>query len=134
MTKEQLKGFRSIKLERDRLLLMIEELEAQMRSPKSQRLDGMPRGGSSPSSPVENLVVKHTELLERYYEKVAELTAATVEIEEAIERLSPRERTLLRLHYIEGLTWEEVCVAMSYSWRQVHRIHAVALAMLKGEE
>lgn len=134
MTKEQLKGFRSIKLERDRLLLMIEELEAQMRSPKSQRLDGMPRGGSSPSSPVENLVVKHAELLERYYEKVAELTAATVEIEEAIERLSPRERTLLRLHYIEGLTWEEVCVAMSYSWRQVHRIHAVALAMLKGEE
>lgn len=134
MTKEQLKGFRSIKLERDRLLLMIEELEAQMRSPKSQRLDGMPRGGSSPSSPVENLVVKHTELLERYYEKVAELTAATVEIEEAIERLSPRERTLLRLHYIEGLTWEEVCVAMSYSWRQVHRIHAVALSMLKGEE
>ena len=134
MTKEQLKGFRSIKLERDRLLIMIEELEAQMRSPKSQRLDGMPRGGSSPSNPVENLVVKHTELLERYHQKVAELTAATVEIEEAIERLSPRERTLIRLHYIEGLTWEEVCVAMSYSWRQVHRIHAVALAMLKSEE
>jgi RNA polymerase sigma factor (sigma-70 family) len=134
MTKERLKAYRSIKLERDRLITMIEELEAQMKSPRSQRLDGMPRGGSAPSSPVENLVVKHTELIDRYQQKVAELTEAAGEIENAIEVLAPRERTLIRLHYIQGLTWEEVCVAMSYSWKQIHRIHAKALAMLRGEE
>jgi hypothetical protein len=80
MTKERLKAYRSIKLERDRLITMIEELEAQMQSPRSQRLDGMPRGGSAPSNPVENLVVKHTELIERYQQKVAELTEAAGEI------------------------------------------------------
>jgi RNA polymerase sigma factor (sigma-70 family) len=133
MTKEQLKTYRSITLERDRLLIMIEELEAQMRSPKSQLIDGMPHGGTAPSSVVENLVVKHVELVERYHQKVAELTAAAVEIETAIESLQPRERTLIRLHYIEGLTWEEVCVAMTYSWRQVHRIHAKALEALKNK-
>lgn len=132
MTKEELKTYRSITLERDRLLIMIEELEAQMRSPKSQRLDGMPHGGSAPGSVVESLVVRHTELLDRYHQKVAELTAAAGEIETAIEVLEPRERTLIRLHYIQGLTWEEVCVAMAYSWRQVHRIHAKALETLKG--
>lgn len=132
MTKEQLKAYRGIKLERDRLLIMIEELEAQMRSPRSQRLDGMPRGGSASSSMVENLVVKHTELVDRYRRKVAELTKATEEIEDAIEVLESRERTLIRLHYIQGLTWEEVCVAMTYSWRQVHRIHAKALEALKS--
>ncbi len=132
MTKEQLKAYRGLKLERDRLLVMIEELEAQMRSPRSQRLDGMPRGGSASSSVVENLVVKHTELVDRYRQKVADLTRATEEIEDAIEVLESRERTLIRLHYIQGLTWEEVCVAMTYSWRQVHRIHAKALEALKS--
>jgi RNA polymerase sigma factor (sigma-70 family) len=134
MTKERLKAYRSIKLERDRLITMIEELEAQMQSPRSQRLDGMPRGGSAPSNPVENLAVKHVELIDRYQQKVAELTEAVGEIENAIEVLAPRERTLIRLHYIQGMTWEEVCVAMSYSWMQIHRIHAKALAMLRGEE
>lgn len=132
MTKEQLKEYRSIKLERDRLADMIKELEAVLYSPRSQRLDGMPRGGSSPGSMVEGAVIKHTELLDRYEQKVLELSKALVEIEEAIEVLEPRERTLIRLHYAEGLTWEEVCVAMNYSWRQVHRIHAKALETLRG--
>lgn len=133
MTKEELKTYRSITLERDRLLIMIEELEAQMHSPRSQRLDGMPRSGSAPGSVVESLVVKHLELLERYRQKVAELTEAAGKIETAIEVLEPRERTLIRLHYIQGMTWEEVCVAMTYSWRQVHRIHAKALEILRSK-
>lgn len=132
MTKEQLRAYRDIKLERDKLATMIEEVEAVLYSPRSQRLDGMPRGGSAPSSLVEEAAIKHTELLERYRQKVSELSSALVEIENAIEVLEPRERTLVRLYYAQGLTWEEVCVAMNYSWRQVHRIHAKALERLKS--
>jgi RNA polymerase sigma factor (sigma-70 family) len=66
-----------------------------------------------------------------YRQKAAELSTALAEIEDAIEVLEPRERTLIRLHYAQGLTWEEVCVAMNYSWRQIHRIHAKALALLE---
>lgn len=134
MTKEQLKEYRSIKLERDRLADMIKELEAVLYSPRTSRLDAEPRGGSSPGSPVETAAIKHAELLDRYEQKVLELSKALVEIEEAIEVLEPRERTLIRLHYAEGLTWEEVCVAMNYSWRHVHRIHAKALETLKSKE
>lgn len=134
MTKEQLKAYRHLKLERDRLLLMIDELEAQMRNPRSQKLDGMPKGPSAPGSAVENLVCKHVELMSLYGAKVGELTVAAQNIEAAIEVLEPRERTLIRLHYIEGMTWEEVCVAMSYSWKQIHRIHGKALELLKGVE
>lgn len=134
MTKEQLKEYRSIKLERDHLADMIKEMEATLYAPRSQRLDGMPRGGSSPGSMVETAAIKHAELLDRYQQKVAELSAALVDIEKAIEVLEPRERTLIRLHYAEGLTWEEVCVAMNYSWRQVHRIHAKALETLRSKE
>lgn len=131
MTKEKLKEYRSLKLERDKLAEMIRDMEAVIYGPRSPKLDGMPHGGSNPHSAVEDAAIKHTDLLERYQQKVAELSAALAEIETAIERLAPRERTLIRLHYVQALTWEEVCVAMAYSWRQIHRIHAKALAELK---
>lgn len=134
MTKEKLRTYRSIKLERDHLALMIEELEGELYSPKTQRLDGMPHGGSRPGSIVEEAATRHAELLDIYRQKELELSAAIVKIENAIEGLEPRERTLIRLYYAKGLTWEEVCVAMSYSWRQIHRIHGQALEALKRQE
>lgn len=130
MTKEQLQEYKHIRRERDRLATMITELEATMYGPRITKLDGLPHGNGGGSA-VESLTVKHDELQQLYEAKVAELTAALTEIETAIERLEPRERTLIRLHYISGLTWEQVCVAMSYSWMQVHRIHSKALEALK---
>ena len=134
MTKEKLKEYKHIKQERDNLATMIKELEATMYSPRVTRLDGMPHGAGGNSSPIESMAAKHDELLQLYQEKVAELTAKLQTIEAAIEPLAPRERTLLRLYYINGLTWEQVCVAMNYGWTQVHRIHGRALQELKKEE
>lgn len=134
MTKERLRKYRDIKLERDKLAAMIDEVEAVLYGPRAPKLDGLPHGGSAPGSVVEEAAVKHAELLEKYRRKVEELTAALALIENAIEVLEPRERTLIRLYYAQGLTWEEVCVAMSYSWRQIHRIHGAALEALKARE
>lgn len=131
MTKEQLREYRHIREERDSLADMIADLESTMYGPRGPRLDGMPHGGGGNSSPIETLAAKHDELLRLYQEKVAKLTAKLEEIEAAIELLAPRERELVRLYYIKGLTWEQVCVAMSYSWMQVHRIHSKALEQLK---
>ena len=131
MTKAQLRAYRDIKRERDRLDAMIANMESILYGPRSPQLSGMPRGGSGPSAPTEDAAVQHADLLNRYEQKVAELTRALAEIETAIECLDPRERTLIRLYYIEGLTWEEVCVSMHYEWAQIHRIHALALRKLK---
>ena len=133
MTKEQLKAYRTIKLERDKLADMLAELEAIMYGPTISKLSAVPGGGRSGSSPVENAAAKHEELLTRYQRKVEELTVALSEIEAAIETLNNRDRTLVRLYYIQGKTWEEVCVEMAYSWRQVHRIHAAVLMKLKDK-
>lgn len=134
MTKETLKAYKDLRQERDRLALMIEELEMTMYGPRSPRLDGMPHGGGENGGPIEGLAIKHDELIRLYQAKIDELTAAIKDIEAAIEPLPPRERTLIRLHYINGLTWEQVCIVMSYSWKQTHRIHSKALEMLKTEE
>lgn len=134
MTKEQLRAYRDIKLERDKLAALLDELEGTIYSPRAQQFDAVPSGNHQPHSQVESAAIRHAELLSKYRVKVAELTAALAEIESAIEVLDPRERTLIRLYYAQGLTWEEVCVAMSYSWRQIHRIHGAALEALKDRE
>jgi RNA polymerase sigma factor (sigma-70 family) len=133
VTKEQLRAYRAIRLERDKLLDMLRELETTIYSPAIPKLDPAPGGGCNGASPVEIAATKHDELRTRYLQKVAELEDAMAKIEAAILVLDPTERTLVRLYYIKGKTWEEVCVEMSYSWRQVHRIHAKALEKLRDK-
>lgn len=134
MTKEQLQHYIDIREERDDLARRIKEIEDDLYGLRAQRLDGMPRGGSGESYVQEERMDDKTELLALYEAKKAELDAALLAIERAIEKLGPRERRLVRLHYIDGLTWERVAVAMDYSWRQVHRIHDAALKKLNEEE
>lgn len=104
MTKEQLKAYRDIKRE-------LSELKALMRETERLDLD---------------------ELRLLYVNKCNELTAALRKIEQAIETLEPTERTLMRLRYIEGRHWQDICLRIHYSWAQTHRIHAQALLNIKN--
>ena len=132
MTKEDLRAYKALRKERDHLAQLIEELESVLYGPKVPTVDGMPRGsGFDNSHVVDKLGDKHDKLKKLYDAKVAELDRRMAEIEAAIEPLKPTERDLIRLHYFKGLTWEEVAVAMSYSWRHVHRIHGDIIAKLQ---
>lgn len=134
MTKERLKAYTEIKRELADLQRRLEELEAAMYDPRAQALDGMPRGSSGENYTREEQLDTKDALLAMYEARVAALDDALLSIENAIEKLEPRERQLVRLHYIDGLKWEQVAVEMCYSWRQVHRIHSDALNKLKEGE
>lgn len=134
MTKERLKAYKDIKKERDDLKQRVQKLNAQLYKMRAQRLDGMPRGGSGENYVTEELIDTKAKLLEMLTEKLVELDTECIAVESAIKKLKPRERLLVRLHYFDGRTWEQVCVDMTYSWSQVHRIHAKALKKLKEEE
>ena len=131
MTKEELKQYLHIKRERQQIAVLIMELEAAMAAPATQKLTGMPRNPSGHKSSVETMVERHTALLEQYREKLEQLDEAQAKIEAAIETLDSVERTLMRHKYIEGMTWEEVCVAMYRSWGTVHNMHSTILDKLK---
>ena len=124
--KKQLHSYRDLDAERRQIELELERVEAFMTAPKGTNWDGMPRGGSG-GDPILSVVTQHIHLQERYQTKLAELAEAQTEIEDMIEGLEPRERQLMRHRYIDGMCWEEVCVAMCYSWRQTHNIHSSAL-------
>jgi DNA-directed RNA polymerase specialized sigma subunit len=109
MTKEQLRNFKKIKDEHT-------QIEQRLRSLEKR-----------PESEEEILLP----LREFYREKLEALITAQLEIERAIETLDYTERTLVRLRYIDGLEWHQVCTAINYSWQQTHRIHARVLKKLE---
>lgn len=132
MTKERLRSYRDLKREIKSLKETIEETESTLYSPKVPQMSGMPLTHGT-MNPKELAAIKHIELLDYYTKKVSELQKEQLAIETAIEALPYRERTLIRLYYIDGLTWEEVCVKMSYGWTRTHEIHGNALLMLRKE-
>ena len=127
--KTQLGRYRALEAERQQIAMELEKLESFMTAPRGTNWDGMPRSGG-PSDPILSVVTAHMTLKERYEAKLAQLAEAQAAIEDMIESLEPTERKLFRHRYIEGLTWEEVCVAIGYSWRQTHNIHGRALDKL----
>lgn len=69
-----------------------------------------------------------------YRVKRQELAERLRLIEEALETLGPTERTLMRLRYVEGLSWQAVSMRIHYSWKQTHRIHKNALRKLADDK
>ncbi len=65
---------------------------------------------------------KIDELLDRLY-------ATKTEILGVIDKLEDRREFLaLKVYYIDMKTWEEVCVEMTYSWKQMMRIRKKAIS------
>ena len=134
MVKEKLRSYGDRRHELRQLTRMLAELEARMTAPRAQVLTGMPGGSSKDPDRLTDLVAQAEELRSRYHRCIEELTAAQLEVEKIIETLEPREREIFRLRYIDGAKWEDICVIMSYSWRQVHRAHSAALQKLEETE
>ena len=60
---------------------------------------------------------------------IMRFTKVVDEITEAINRVNDeRLSTLLHLRYVKGERWEQIAVAINYAWRQIHRLHHMALA------
>lgn len=129
MTKQELKRYRRLEIELEQLESTIRRLEDSMTGVRAAVITDMPKGG--PPVEMADRVAKLLDLKEVYGRKWDALIDERTRIESAIDTLDdPIERALMRYKYIDGLTWEEVCVAIHYEWRQVHRIHAKALMRL----
>ena len=61
---------------------------------------------------------------------IDELISLRAEAAAVFGSLPERDKTLMELRYLEGLTWEKVAERMSYSTRQVLRIHGDILISL----
>ena len=109
MTKEELRQYRSIKLEICQLDGRIKELVQLGRDHDRELIQP---------------------LMDVYQLKLENLVICQLKIERAIESLDPTERELIRMRYIDGAEWAEISDTLHYEWAQTHRIHARALTKI----
>ena len=107
MTKHDLQSYQRIKSEYDQVVKLLRTVEGR------------------------DVAGENTERLKAYYrDKLEQLAAAQLAIEQAIEALDTTERQLLRLRYIDGYSWTKVSMTIHYSRSETHRIHVAALEKL----
>ena len=136
--KEYLSEYRWATIEARSLLESIEELDNRLTSTATKQADPDAVQHSPSLRDIQaDLIIKKVELEEKLIRKYKNIVETRGKIERTIETVKGgRERTLLRMRYIQGMRWEDICVAMGYEWAQTHRVHGAALKeveeILKG--
>lgn len=132
ITKQQLRAFRTqaneIRLLAETIRAMRETLGAKVSDANSPAV----HGGNS--SAMERAVEKIIDIERKYQDKVDDYAAQREQIESAIEKLLPNERAVIRLYYLDCLTWEETADKIHFSYQHTHRLHASALNKLNQGE
>ena len=126
MNKQELKNYLRMNVESTRLKEKINELRNKVEKPKSALYFETSKGGEHKD--FTDYIDKIIELSEIYAERQKAIIYEQIRIETAIAKLDdPVERAVLGYYYIDGFTWEQVCVKIGNKWRNTHYIHANAL-------
>lgn len=133
ITKSELQKYRDLLKEKEDLQERILRKESAIKSAAVQVITGMPRAESGDSDKIARAVAQIEKLKELYERKLVEIENELARIESEIERLEPFERRLVRHRYIDGYSWEKICVKLNYSWATLHRMHANILLKLKDD-
>lgn len=89
-------------------------------------MDGMPHGGGG--SDLSGYAALIDEELTKLKEQRFESIKIYADISSRIRKVKDdNQRELLMYRYIKCMKWEDIAVAMGYTWQHVHRIHSKAL-------
>ena len=126
--KEYLRQYLTAYHEAQRIGSDIARLRIRYAYPSAIQYSDMPKGSGSERD-LSDYMVKVEELQEQLNRKLDECIRIEIQIRTDIDRMEDdRERDLLRLRYIDGMTWEMIAERMGCAVRHVHRIHGRALA------
>ena len=128
--KQYLRRIRELDADVSSTLEQIEILHAQVTKTTST-LSDMPRGGGDQDK-LAGTIAKIVDLKRGLRDKIdgyMDLKARAIEQIYCLE--DGRYRQILTLHYINGKSWEEISVAMNYTYRHTTRLHGQALIEFK---
>lgn len=104
----------------------IDDLEDQLTGIRAQVITDMPRGGQPMDT--GDLVARKVDLLNLYKQDLAQAEEALKAIYECIRSVnSIRDRTILGMNYVDGMSYARIGEVLKYSSRQIKRFnrHAV---------
>ena len=128
--KEYLNRYRQALRKYNSLQEQEKQLRSQMDGPKAIEYSDMPKAHKQ--TDLSDYMVRLERILDRIANEKNEMQKIQLEIEEKIIDVMDGEQSrILYLRYIQFMKWEDICVEMGYSWRQIHNIHSKALNDLK---
>lgn len=132
MQSRELKDIRSLKYEIKRMKQHLEELEAAA-TQTTKPIATVPVRISA-ADKTADVWAEIADLKTIYVRRLLDYEYRISEAEEAMEKLGEPMRTLMKLRYIEGMSWERVAKEMNYSVQHCYRINAEALEKLRVNE
>lgn len=143
MDKQQLKDYKRLRKEIECEQERLEMIEVKILGISYKNSDGMPRSSSSEYDKMATQIAYKTDIENNLAQLLQKEKSKRMEIEkEIVERLEyPDERMLIRLRYIDGLSWREISELLfskrrdyyedeeKYK-RRVYRIHGNALVKM----
>ena len=116
----------------DREMEQISRLRAKLEAGRLSNLNGMPRGGSSDWTDTADRLIELEAKLNRRLRDMCDLKTAAIDAIDALP--STRQRDVLSLYYLNGMTWEQVAEELDLDVRWVYRLHGRALREIKVPE
>jgi len=124
---EYLKRYNACLREVERLQNEKERLSS-IRDKITPTYSDMPKGGTSDKTDTTAAIIDLDLEIDYQIKKWTELGQEIKAVIDTVEDCNLR--LLLKYRYINGMTFEQIAVAMNYSWRQIHRLHSEALEAL----
>ena len=104
----------------------IDDLEDQLTGIRAQRITDMPRGGKAMDT--GDLVAKKVDLLRMYEQDLEKAEEAQKAIYECIRSVdSIRDRTILAMNYVDGMSYARIGEVLGYSKKQIQRFNKKAV-------
>ena len=98
----------------------------------SPKLSEVPKAPSIRRSPVEEAVVRITELEREINDSITKLIRLKTEIADVIRSVNSMEcETLLEMRYLTFQGWDQVAAQLNYSQDYIYHLHRKALGLVK---
>ena len=129
MTKQELNYFvteyRSIDSIERRIQALRETLERT-----TTQLNGMPHG-SDGADKMASMISDIVDLMQKLDERRIRCAVGMQKVDEAFDRLPDQQRRVMRLRYIDGMSWNRIKKVTHYEIAHLMRIQAAALERMK---
>lgn len=118
--------WKQMRLEADMQYLQL--LEAAAESAAGMDYSKTRINGGAERQPLADAAVKIVELKEKIKAETDAWASALREVMEIIDAVEDQRLSVLLIkRYRDFKTWHQIAEEMSYSWKQIHRLHARAL-------
>ncbi len=106
-----------------------EELRNRIEKISSSSIDGLPKGKGTnlDEAPFEESLDKIMQIQEDCKEKLRELLIKKFVVENKIDQLEQPHKSILYMKYIRGINLYKVSEELGYSYKQIKRLHQMAL-------